>query len=66
MTLQLYAKRAGEGPAVILLHGLFGAGGNLGALARALQEHFAVFSPDLPNHGRSGWLAKPGPACHGG
>jgi esterase len=59
MTLQLYAKRAGEGPAVILLHGLFGAGGNLGALARDLQKGFAVFSVDLPNHGRSGWLVNP-------
>jgi len=58
MTPDLYAKQAGEGPAVILLHGLFGAGANLGILARALQEHFAVFSPDLPSHGRSGWLPK--------
>jgi len=58
MAPDLYAKQAGEGPAVILLHGLFGAGANLGMLARALQEHFAVFSPDLPGHGRSGWLPK--------
>ena len=59
MALDLYVKRNGEGPAVILLHGLFGAGGNLGALARALQVEFAVFSVDLPNHGRSGWLVNP-------
>jgi esterase len=58
MALDIYAKRAGEGEAVILLHGLFGGGANLGLLARALQEHFLVFSPDLPNHGRSGWLPK--------
>ena len=56
MTADLYAKRAGEGAAVILLHGLFGSGNNLGALARALQPHYAVFSLDLPNHGRSAWL----------
>ena len=56
MTLQLYVKHAGVGPAVLLLHGLFGAGGNLGGLARALQDHYEVFSLDLPNHGRSGWL----------
>jgi esterase len=57
MAPELYCKRAGSGPAVILLHGLFGAGSNLGALARALQEqHFTVFSLDLPNHGRSAWL----------
>lgn len=59
MAPDLYAKKAGEGEAVILLHGLFGTGANLGMLARALQEQFAVYSPDLPNHGRSGWLAKP-------
>jgi len=41
---------------VVLLHGLFGASGNLGALARALQDSFTVCSIDLPNHGRSAWL----------
>jgi esterase len=55
----LHAKRAGQGPAVILLHGLFGSGANLGALARSLREEFAVFSPDLPNHGRSCWSVNP-------
>ena len=56
MTFRLHFTRGGSGPPVVLLHGLFGAGGNLGALARALQESFAVYSLDLPNHGRSGWL----------
>ncbi len=41
---------------MILLHGLFGSGGNLGALARSLAEKFTVFSLDLPNHGRSEWM----------
>jgi|GEM_PF-2738487 len=56
MAPDLYVKRAGQGAAVILLHGLFGAGANMDALARALQGEFAVFSVDLPNHGRSGCL----------
>jgi esterase len=56
MTPDLYVKHVGEGPPVILLHGLFGAGGNLGALARALQDKFSVYSVDLPGHGRSSWL----------
>jgi len=43
---------------VVLLHGLFGAGGNLGALARSLQDRYSVYSPDLPGHGRSPWLAR--------
>lgn len=40
---------------MVLLHGLFGSGNNLGALARALQDSYTVFSVDLPNHGRSAW-----------
>ena len=59
MTFNLHVKQTGGGPAVIVLHGLFGAGGNLGALARALQDKFTVFSVDLPNHGRSAWLNEP-------
>ncbi len=59
MSRSLYVKRVGNGPAVILLHGLFGAGSNLGALERALRDKFTVFSLDLPNHGRSAWLKNP-------
>ena len=40
-------------PPIILLHGLFGMGRNLGAVARALSDQYAVFVFDLPNHGRS-------------
>lgn len=56
MAVDLYFKESGEGPAVVLLHGLFGMGSNLGALARSLQDDFHVYSLDLPNHGRSDWL----------
>ena len=49
-------REPGEAPAVVLLHGLFGMGSNLGALARALQDDFRVYSVDLPNHGKSDWL----------
>lgn len=56
MSLHIHSATQGEGPDVILLHGLFGMGNNLGALARALQADFRVHSLDLPNHGRSGWL----------
>jgi esterase len=57
MATDLYVKQVGDGPAVVLLHGLFGASANLGAVARALQPTFSVFSVDLPGHGRSAWLA---------
>ena len=52
----LHAARVGDaGPHVVLLHGLFGMGSNLGALARALADGYRVHSLDLPDHGRSAW-----------
>ncbi|MEH6636218.1 MAG: alpha/beta fold hydrolase [Halioglobus sp.] len=56
MAIKLHFTRTGDGPPVVLLHGLFGAAGNLGAVARVLQDGFCVYSVDLPNHGRSAWL----------
>jgi esterase len=55
MPLNIHSSKAGDGPAVILLHGLFGMGSNLAVMARALQANYCVYSLDLPNHGRSGW-----------
>ena len=49
----LHHLHRGEGPPVILLHGLFGSAANLGMVARGLAERFSVYSLDLPNHGRS-------------
>ncbi|MGN5137450.1 alpha/beta fold hydrolase [Aeromonas sp. 164P] len=46
-------KEQGQGPAVILIHGLFGSLDNLGLLAQALCEHYRVISVDLRNHGVS-------------
>jgi esterase len=51
--MRLKVTEAGEGPAVLLLHGLFGSARNLGAVARALAEQFRVLSLDLRNHGDS-------------
>jgi esterase len=48
---------------VVLLHGLFGAGNNLGALSRFLRDRYRVYSLDLPNHGRSAWLDRAGPTA---
>ncbi|MDP4918334.1 MAG: alpha/beta fold hydrolase [Haliea sp.] len=55
MAAAVFDSVAGDGPDVVLLHGLFGMGSNLGALARGLQDHYRVHSLDLPNHGRSAW-----------
>jgi magnesium chelatase accessory protein len=43
----------GEGPPVILLHGLGGAAANWTELAPLLAERRRVLVPDLPGHGRS-------------
>ncbi len=57
MNNSLRAVSGGKGRDVILLHGLFGQGSNLRGIARALEPHFRVHCLDLPDHGRSPWLA---------
>lgn len=59
MNNALHDSVIGEGPDVVLLHGLFGQGGNLGSIARALQDEFRVHTPDLPDHGHSHWTPEP-------
>ncbi len=60
MADHLNVRSTGQGGrAVVLLHGLFGSGNNLGQLARGLSHDFRVFSVDLPDHGRSSWLERP-------
>lgn len=57
MAEQLHVKTSGEGDSnVVLLHGLFGSGNNLGQISSGLKEEHRVHSIDLPDHGRSDWL----------
>lgn len=49
----LHATEAGSGPPLALLHGLFGAGRNLGLVQRRLADRFRVLALDLRNHGAS-------------
>ncbi|MFM5146675.1 alpha/beta fold hydrolase [Aeromonas rivipollensis] len=49
----MHFKEQGQGPAVVLIHGLFGSLDNLGLLARPLSEQYRVISLDLRNHGAS-------------
>lgn len=49
----LNAIQSGEGPPVILLHGLFGAARNFGQVQRTLSSRFRVIALDLRNHGAS-------------
>ena len=43
----------GEGPPLIILHGLLGSADNWRSMSRRLCAHYQVFALDLRNHGRS-------------
>jgi len=49
----LNALQSGEGPPVVLLHGLFGAARNFGAIQRVLSQRFRVIALDMRSHGDS-------------
>lgn len=51
--MKLNYQLTGEGPLVVLIHGLFGSFENLGGLSRALHEDFQILNVDVRNHGRS-------------
>ncbi len=46
-------RSLGQGPPVMILHGLFGSLDNWMSMARALSEQFKVYLVDLRNHGSS-------------
>jgi esterase len=52
--MRLNAVDVGEGPPLVLLHGLFGAAGNWGAIQKRLAARRRVIGLDLRNHGSSG------------
>lgn len=51
--MKLFFHAFGEGPPLIILHGLFGVSDNWVTIGKKLSEHFRVYVPDLRNHGRS-------------
>lgn len=51
--MKLHAERLGEGPPLIVLHGLLGSGDNWLGLAKNWAQRYTVIVPDLRNHGRS-------------
>jgi len=55
--MELKLIEMGEGPAVILLHGLFGGARNWGGIQKRLAQRHRVIAPDLRNHGGSGHAA---------
>jgi len=51
--MNLFYRHFGEGPPLIILHGLYGMSDNWVTLARRMAEKFEVFIPDMRNHGQS-------------
>jgi pimeloyl-ACP methyl ester carboxylesterase len=53
---QIAYRSAGEGPVILLVHGMAGSSATWKPLIPLLAAHSTVIAPDLPGHGRS---AKP-------
>jgi len=53
--MQLHSLQLGEGPPLMILHGLFGSGDNWLSVAKELADTYRIYLPDLRNHGRSPW-----------
>ena len=49
----MHFRKSGHGPALVILHGLYGSSDNWISIARKLEERFTIFIPDLRNHGQS-------------
>lgn len=53
MSIQLNFRKGGEGPPLVILHGIFGSGENWLTVSKQFMPHFEVFLVDQRNHGRS-------------
>ena len=51
--MDLYFRKYGAGPTLIIVHGLYGASDNWVKIARMLESDFEVYLIDQRNHGRS-------------
>ena len=51
--MQLHFREYGDGPPLIILHGLFGSLDNWHPLSEQFAAHFHVYAIDLRNHGQS-------------
>lgn len=52
-TVELYSRVLGQGPPVVILHGVYGSGDNWNTFVKPLAETYSVHLVDLRNHGRS-------------
>jgi len=55
MALDLAYESTGSGPPLVILHGLFGSGGNWRGIAQGRAATHGVLAVDLRNHGASPW-----------
>lgn len=51
--MELFYRKYGEGPPLIILHGLYGSSDNWVSIGRELAENFEVYLIDQRNHGKS-------------
>lgn len=51
--MKLFYRTYGNGPPLIILHGLYGSSDNWVTIAKSLADSFTVFLPDQRNHGQS-------------
>ena len=51
--MKLFYRKFGDGPPLIILHGLYGSSDNWVSIAKKLADSFTVYLPDQRNHGQS-------------
>lgn len=51
--VKLFSRSTGQGPPLVILHGLFGSSDNWQTFAKMLSDRFNVITIDLRNHGLS-------------
>jgi esterase len=51
--VKLFYRKYGNGPPLIILHGLYGSSDNWVTIAKNLGDIYTVYLPDQRNHGRS-------------
>jgi len=51
--MKLFYRKYGNGPPLIILHGLYGSSDNWVTIAKRLADSYTVYLPDQRNHGQS-------------
>ncbi len=51
--MELFYKKLGQGPPMIIIHGLYGSSDNWLSIGKALSDNFTVYLVDQRNHGES-------------